>query len=99
MDSKLQTYLGFASKSGNLQFGFAKTEESAKRKKAKLIVFSGGISEKTKKEIFFISEKYGVRAAEICCTNDEFQKATGKPGLVVAIEDESFASAVEKRLN
>ena len=99
MDSKLETYFGFASKAGKLQFGMAKTEESAKRHKSKLIVISADISPKSRKEMLFIAEQYGVDTIELNCGSEELENATGRRGSVISVEDDSFAKAVSQRFN
>lgn len=98
MESKLETYLGFAAKAGKLKFGMAKTEESAAKRKSKLIIIANDISEKSKKEMLFTANKYGVTAVVLSCTS-ELEKATGSHGSVISVEDESFAKAVIERLN
>ncbi|MBQ0083526.1 MAG: ribosomal L7Ae/L30e/S12e/Gadd45 family protein [Clostridiales bacterium] len=99
MDSKLKTYLGFASKAGKLLFGMAKAAESAKRGKTGLIVYASDISPKSQKELLFTAKQYNVQAMLLPCTTDELENATGRKGSVISVEDDSFAKAVKERLN
>ncbi|MBQ0084464.1 MAG: ribosomal L7Ae/L30e/S12e/Gadd45 family protein [Clostridiales bacterium] len=98
MESKIKTYLGFASKAGKLKFGMAKTEESAKKGKAELIAFANDVSDKTKKEILFIGNKYNVAVVPLGFSGDELEKAVGSRCLVLALEDNSFAKAIKNSI-
>ena len=97
MKNKILSLLGFAAKSGNLSFGFDTTVSSLKASKSKLVVISGEISPKSKKEILFFSQKASVK----CISLDEIDietlsRAVGKKCGIISINDFGFAEAFLK---
>jgi ribosomal protein L7Ae-like RNA K-turn-binding protein len=52
--------LGLCAKAGKIVSGTDATLDSIKKKKVKLIIVASEASEKTKKEMKFISEKYNI---------------------------------------
>lgn len=99
MNSKLLTLLGFASKSGNLSYGFDATVTALKTKKSRLVLIAKDISPKSCKESVFFAEKYGVKhilLEDIGITT--VTEAVGKKCGVISINDEKFAAACEKSL-
>lgn len=97
MENKILTLLGFASKAQKLSFGFASSSEAIKGKKSKIIIVSSDISEKSKKEIKFISEKYSVQVLELAETNQtKLSAAVGRNCGIISVNDNSFASAISE---
>ncbi len=98
MDSSVLAYLGFASKAGKLAFGQAKTAACIKAGRAKAVLIAGDISQKSRKEMLFLCEKYSVAAFVTEDNSDTFLKATGRMCSVISICDNSFADAVKSKL-
>ena len=89
--NKVLTLLGFASKAGALKFGLAASTEAVKGKKAKAVFFSGDISAKSRKEILYFCDKYGVEAFELRGIDIEtLGGAVGRKCGVVAVTDDNF---------
>lgn len=97
MNNKILNLLGFAAKSGKLSFGFDMSVEAMKKDTSKLVVVAEDISDKTKKEINFFSQKTntnhilpaGIKSVDI-------EKAVGKKCGIVSVNDLGFANAIEK---
>ena len=99
MKSKALTLLGFASKAGKLSYGFAATVEAIKAGKAKGVFFAADISAKSRKEILFYCDRFGVSAYELKSTDmEELSHAVGKKCAVAAVNDSSFALSVISNL-
>lgn len=95
MESKILTLLGFASKARKLSFGAASSSETLKSGKSKLIVISCDISEKSKKEIRFLSDKYSVDAIILDTVSTiTLSNAVGRNCGILSVNDSSFASAI-----
>lgn len=95
MDSKILTLLGFASKAQKLSFGAAASSQTVKSGKSKLIVISSDISEKSKKEIRFLSDKYGINSIVLDTVSTiTLSNAVGRNCGILSINDSSFASAI-----
>ena len=60
MNSKVLTLLGFAAKARKLSYGMNATVFSVKQKKARTVLVASDISDKSKKEVNFYCEKFGV---------------------------------------
>ena len=100
MKNKILTLMGFASKAGKLSYGFDATVFSVKSKKAKLIAVSEEISEKSKKEIQFYSQKNNIKI--ILLEGIDIQtvsEAVGRKCGIVAVNDKGFADAILKLYN
>jgi len=95
LDNKILTLLGFASKAGKLTFGAALSTEALNTKKARLVIVSSDVSEKSKKEICFYASK-----AQVNCiilenvTTNILSNAVGRNCGILSINDSSFASAI-----
>lgn len=99
MKNKVLTLLGFASKAHKLQFGMAKSSESVKNNKSKLLVCASDISEKTKKEIDFFSHNKNLKWFVLNqVTIDELSAAVGRKCGVISVDDNGFAEAISKIL-
>lgn len=97
MENKILTLLGFASKAGKLSFGFSASSDTIKSGKSKLVIISSDISEKSQKEIRFISGKYGVDALLLDTVSTiKLSNAVGRNCGILSINDSSFASAISE---
>ena len=99
MNEKILTLLGFAAKSGNLSYGMQSAKYSVLGKKAKLVLVSYEISEKSRKEMAFVCDKSAVK----CVVLEEFDintvsAAIGRKCGILSVNDNQFASAVLKTL-
>ncbi|MBR4761462.1 MAG: ribosomal L7Ae/L30e/S12e/Gadd45 family protein [Clostridia bacterium] len=95
MTDKVCSLLGFAAKAGALRFGFAGATEAVKRRSAKCVLYACDISEKSKKEILFYCDKFGVKALELCKTGmEDLSKYVGRRCGVIAIIHDSFSNPV-----
>lgn len=95
MNSKILTLLGFASKAGKISCGAAKATDSVKSGKAKLVVASEELSEKSLKEITFFADKKGIRVITLDGTNTQtLTNAVGRSCAVLSVDDANFASSV-----
>lgn len=94
MNDKLLTLLGFASKAGKLSFGMDMSVSSMKSGKSKLVIVCNGVSEKSKKEIFFYSEKFNVKAVNIDRDMATVSDAVGRRCGILSLNDPGFADSV-----
>ena len=99
MNNKILSLLGFASKSGNLSFGFSSCLEALNRKKAKLIVCGADLSEKTKKEITFHAQKTGVEVLTLK-TVDIFtlSNSIGHKCGIISVNETGFAKSLKEEI-
>ena len=97
MDNFL-TSLALCYKSGNLRAGFDSVKESIDHLKAALVLITNDISEKTEKEINFLSAKKQLKVRKISYSMDDIQSVLNKRVGVLAIEDENFAKLFQKQL-
>lgn len=97
MKNKVLTLLGFASKANKLSYGMNMTVASIKAGKAKLVLLSSEMSEKSQKEINFFSNKNSVKTVILNgCSAAELSHAVGKRCAVVSVNDLQFATAITK---
>ena len=91
--------MGFASKAGTLCYGFAPAVSAIKSGKAKGVFYASNVSAKSRKEIIFYCDKFGVGAYELKNTDmEELSRAVGKKCAVTAVTDASLAGAVISNL-
>ena len=95
MNNKVLTLLGFASKSGNLRFGFDSVKNSLKENKAKLIVIASDISPKSEKEITFFAQKSAVEVIRLSASIETLSHATGRKGGILAVTDQGLGTAIK----
>ena len=97
MKNKILTLMGFASKAGKLSYGFDATLLSIKSKKSKLVVMSDEISEKSRKEMQFYSQKYNIDF--ILLEGMDIQtvsEAVGRKCGIISVNEKGFAQAILK---
>lgn len=99
MNNKILSLLGFASKSGNLSFGFSSCLEALNRKKAKLIVCSVDLSEKTKKEITFHAEKVSIEVLTLKNVDIfTLSNSIGHKCGVISVNETGFAKSLKEEI-
>lgn len=97
LEAKILTLLGFASKAGKLSYGAASSADAIKCKKSKLIIISSDISEKSQKEMRFLSDKYSVEHILLNTVDTtKLSNAVGRNCGILSVNDSSFASAISE---
>ena len=99
MNNKILSLLGFASKSGNLSYGFASCLETLNKRNAKLIICANDLSEKTKKEITFHAEKLSIEVLTLE-TADIFtlSNSIGHKCGVISVNETGFAKSLKEEI-
>lgn len=98
MRSKLESYFGFARKSGNLVFGAGTCEMNMARGKVKLLIIAEDTAENTKKKLIAKAESAGVLCRVFGCA-DELSRMTGAAGRnVFAVTDSNFAKIIDEQI-
>lgn len=92
--NKLVQIIALSKRAGKLVFGFDSVLESLKDGKAFVMIASNKLSEKTLKEVKFLSEKYGVRLIMIDETLDELWYLIGKRTGIFSIADENLSKKI-----
>lgn len=99
MKNKVLALLGFAAKANKLSYGMNMTVSAIKSKKSKLTLCSFEISDKSRKEINFFSNKYGVQMLPLNdCGIEELSTALGKRCGIVSVNDTQFATALVREI-
>ncbi len=99
MNNKILSLLGFASKSGNLSFGFASCMEALKQRKSKLIVCAFDISLKTQKEALFHAHKFGVDVLTLNATDIfTLSNSVGHKCGIISVNDIGFAKSLKEEI-
>lgn len=91
MNKKLNT-LGLCRRAGKLITGFDPVVEEMAKPSGKVagVMLASDISPKTRKEILFQADKYGVKTAETDSPMDEIGKILGKRTGIIAVLDEGL---------
>ena len=92
MNSKVETYIGFAIKKGSVVFGCDGIESSKKR--LLLLLYTPSLSQNSLSVLQKVSERTGCPLAQI----DEFEILTKKNCKALAICDRSLANAILENL-
>lgn len=96
--SKVLSYIGLATKSGNVASGEFLTEQAVKERKAKLVIVAEDASANTKKMFQNMCDYYHV-PIQILSEKGELGHAMGKQFRAsLAILDQGFADAIIKQL-
>lgn len=100
MNDKILTLLGFASKAAKLSFGFDAVKIALTQSKSKLVLIANDVSQKSKKEISFFSEKFKTKV--VVLTNYDMETlshAVGRKCGIVSVNDASFAEGLLSAIN
>lgn len=90
--NKIYSMLGIAKKGGNISIGYDVTCLDVKDNKSKLVLIAADASDKTKKNILFICDKYGVKYIEYG-EKDILGKSLGKKMVsVLSVKDTNIAT-------
>lgn len=87
-------FLGICRKAGKLIYGTESVKKSLAENKAKLILISSNISEKTEKELNFFAKKNNIPVVRTGFNTNELSKATGTVAGVFAVIDSGFAKRI-----
>lgn len=93
-NEKALTLLGFASKAKKLSYGMDGTVYALSHGKSELAVVASDISPKSRKEVKFNCEKYGVKFVLSDATIEELSHAVGKKAGILSVNDNGFAESV-----
>lgn len=94
MRKKIDSYLGFAKKSGNLISGVNTCTFGMAKGRVKLMILAEDISENSEKKIMKEIRRYGVRYVKYG-SGDEISHAVGEAGRsVFAVCDDNFAKVI-----
>lgn len=94
MRKKIDSYLGFAKKSGNLVSGTNTCAFAIGRGKARLVILAEDISENSEKKMMKEIRKHGVRYVKYG-KGEELSRIVGESGRsVFAVCDDNFAKVI-----
>lgn len=96
MNNKISSLLGFCSKAGRMSYGMNTAIEALKSGVSRLTISAADTSDKSKKELIFHSEKYGVQCFILDITAEELSHAVGRRCNVLSVNDTGFADAIKK---
>lgn len=98
MRSKLESYFGFARKSGNLAAGYDTCIQLMKKGRVRLLILAEDASDKTREKFLKLAERHKVQAY-VYGTADELFLMTGmRNRYIYAITDNNFAKAIAKEI-
>ena len=83
--------MGLARRAGQLRWGYETAVDAMRCGECRLALTACDLSDKTKKNVRFEAERYGVPVAETDFTMEEISAAIGKKTGVVAVCGEGFA--------
>ena len=98
MDRLLQD-IGLCKRAGALNLGTDATKEALKAGRAVIVVLSAQLSEKTQKEMRFLSEKFGAAFCLIPHSFEQIGQTTRKPVGVMCITDQSLGEKFIKDMS
>lgn len=100
MNSKVGGLLGICRRAGHLTVGFDAVKTLVLTGRAKLILFAADVSEKTAKEIRFLTKETPCPTVCVSLTKTALAAAIGleKPVGVIATDDSGFAAAIQKHI-
>ncbi len=93
---KLLLFLGLAVKAGEISFGYSMTEDDVKSKKARLVLVTNDVSERTDKNVTELCSAGGVELLRLDAGMDDIARAMGKRAGVISITNAGFARRVRE---
>lgn len=94
--NNLLNNFGLCRKAGKLALGFDSVKQEIIDNKAQLVVLTHDVSNKTKKEMKFWTDKYNVETLDISLNMEETQQLFHKKVGVLAVLDEGFAKLIKR---
>lgn len=100
MPGKALSLLGMARAAGKLTVGFDAVVALAKDGKAALVLLANDLSEKSEKELRFLTKDIPLRIERLKAGKDEIGGAIGakKPIGILAVSDTGFADAITRSM-
>ncbi len=96
---KINSYIGFARKSGNLIMGMNTCEIYMKKKKVKLLIITEDMAENTREKLIKSAEKSGTDY-RVYGSSDEISQIVGRLGRgIFGIIDKHFAEIITKEID
>lgn len=95
-NKRLMNLLGIARRAGRLELGSAAAKDAVRKRRAKLLLLSSDLSERTTEGMRGEAERAGVRAVALSAGMDEVEFALGRRTGIIAVSDEGFAKALLK---
>ena len=94
INNKIITYISFGKKSGSLSLGFDAVQSDVLCKNAKLIILLNDASERTKKEVKTIADKYKVKSIILTLESKDLLHIFGKKIVVFSIANKNLSVAI-----
>lgn len=91
MNDRLLSMLGICKRAGQLIAGFDPVKKSVQCGRALLVLTASDLSDRTKKEIAYLTRETEIPCLETARTLDEFEFALGRRAGVYCVEQEGFA--------
>ena len=96
-EDKIYGLIGLAARARKLAYGYDSVVELIKKNKAKLVIVAKDASEKTKKNIEYISNKYNVKFITFG-NKEKLSHIIGKENIVIiALKDANLSGEIYKR--
>ena len=96
MSSRQISLLSLARRAGKLVLGFDRVADALREGKSKGVFCTADLSEKSRKELAFTAQKYGMQPVVLAVTMDQVQHACGKRSGVIALCDEGFSKKLSE---
>ena len=96
--NKSLSLLGICRKAGRITCGYDAVVEEIKIGKSKGVIITEDISDKTRKNVKFFCDKFGISAIAVPFTQSDIEKSTGKKAGVISINDKGLFEAIKKSL-
>ncbi len=99
MKKKIDSYLGFAKKSGSLIAGYNTCAAAIEKKKLKLLIICEDVSENSMEKIRKLARAGGTEY-RIYGSSEEIGHASGSPGRgIFGVADRNFADVIKKEID
>lgn len=99
MNNDLGNRLSFAKKAHKIILGFDLVKATLISGEARLVLISKDLSEKTKKEVLYLTKEFEVETITIDITLDELWYLLGKRAGVISVIEETFADKIRETCN
>lgn len=78
-------------KAGKLVLGMDAVKDSCRNKEAKCVLVAVDVSEKSKKEILYVTERENIKALELDATIDDVWACLGRKAGIISVIDSGFS--------
>ena len=98
MRSKLESYMGFAAKSGNVVSGTFACTDAMRRGRARLLIIAEDTAEGTKRKLCGEADKIKV-PVRVYGRSDDLSRMVGKTGRsIFVIKDDNLAKVIDEQI-